>query len=96
MTSHTREGKGLTVRQHHVLELLANSRWARDCDDDNNSGWVPALGIYPRSTVRALQRLGMIEAKHKDFAGPTSGQWHRITAAGRLALSQSLDAGEEG
>jgi hypothetical protein len=93
MTSHTREGKGLTVAQSRMLANLQNG-WTLSVNGITGNAWVAdGLGFTIRVNWRTFERLssaGTIEP-HERINSVTR---YRVTDAGRLALSQSLDAGK--
>jgi hypothetical protein len=85
MTSHTREGKGLTAAQHKALQIASN-----DYGGVAGSGWYRSEWLGGRVVTRGLNCAGYVEP-HQTVG---AGLLYRVTSAGRLALSQSLDAGE--
>lgn len=84
----------LSATQLGVLGAIAVARPVAG----NDEGWVSCFSFFKRPAVRVLERLGMLEPKISGYIGPTDGQYHRITAAGRAALAdgEHVDKTEDG
>ena len=70
--------------QYHALRYcLTNSA----PDVNGEVPWLDLAGLgLGRATIRALQRLGLVEAMEEGFPGQLVGQRYRITEAGRAAI----------
>ena len=80
----------LSAPQRRALEQCA----AMTPVDENDEGWLALGGSgIMRTTVRALQNAGVIEAKNEGYAGKLIGQYYRVTRTGRDALASREDGG---
>ena len=87
-------GKAKLVRLSEPQERALEQCAAMMPVDGNSEGWLALAGSgIMRTTVRALQNAGVIEAKNEGYAGKLVGQYYRVTPAGRHLLASHEDEG---